>query len=68
MLRATAGSVVKYSSDKESSGTDTSSIVSGKSDGHEDLIFRQPGGIGPEDDEGVGWECLGTYMCGLNAT
>ena len=53
MLRATAGSVAKYSSDKESSGTDTSSIASGKSDDHEDLIFRKSGEICPEDDGGL---------------
>ena len=52
MLRATAGSVAKYSSEKESSGTGTSSIASDKSDGHEDLIFRKPGEIRLEDDEG----------------
>ena len=66
MLRATSCSVTKSSGDKEDSGTDTSSINSGKSDsGHENLIFREPGLICQDDDEGESGT-LDTYS--FNAT
>lgn len=52
MLRATAGAVMRSASNEEDSGTDTSSVHSGTSDGDQNLIYRESGRVHQEDEEG----------------